>query len=171
MNLPISLIILTLFITTCHAINTITDPTSTSVKKGDPLTEVEAGIGDPCDKDGDCQGEHLICRQEDTGRVCRCQDGYFYQPLNETCVREPGCWNNTDCPPERYCLQRTCVLRGVPGNPTPEAVLVIVIGIVGGVAATTVSVVFVKSRLFKRSISRSRSLLVSTESLVHRGNE
>jgi hypothetical protein len=124
-------------------------------------------FGENCDVNRQCTGkkdekydENKIC----SAGKCGCQ--VFWQ-FNETTgfCEEYGCKLDKECEGELVCRNHACVLKGKPrpGQPTPEAVFVVVAAILGGVVSVTVAVVVIKSRLFKKSRRRTTMSLLHNE--------
>ena len=138
----------------------------------------------PCNEDEDCStsGENLICLEgtcyptRDIGEDCevngqctdldqnrKCQKKkcscirYFKYNETSNFCEEQGCLGDNDCEGALICRNHKCLVRGVPSpyQPSPEAVFVVVAAILGGIVTITVSVVVIKSGLFKRSRRKS----------------
>lgn len=71
----------------------------------DPVKpDVEFPEVDPCAR-SPC-GPGAICTSDDDRYTCKCQPGYFGNPYH---LCSPECTVNTDCPPDRACVNHKCV--------------------------------------------------------------
>ena len=111
-------------------------------------------FGEDCEVDGQCTefDENRKCQK----KKCSCIR-YFEYNETSSCCEEQGCLGDNDCEGALICRNHKCLVRGVPSpyQPSPEAVFVVIAAILGGIVTITVSVVVIKSGLFRRSRRRS----------------
>ena len=124
----------------------------------DRVCREKKDLKESCEFDGQCTVDDKNRKCDKVDKVCVCFKNYI--PINETCT--PQCVDDNECEGELVCRANKCVVKGVmsPNQPTPVAVFIVVVAILGGIITITVSVVVIKSRLFKRSYRRSTQLLV-----------
>ena len=65
------------------------------------------GFAKPC-KEGKCKDKNYKCHNE--RKVCVHRLINVFEPKNGTCD------SNSDCPPDKYCSEKKCVLRNQPGS-------------------------------------------------------
>ena len=121
-------------------------------------------LGQNCKVSEECvtmEDKNRCCDQR---KKCACKNHFKFNETSQFC-EETGCRNDSMCPHGLVCRNYNCVVKGIKrdNQPTPEAVFVVVAAILGGVVTVTVSVVVIKSRLFKRSHRKSTLSLLRND--------